>query len=206
RSLRTQGTSSLRSLHPTLSSSRSFLYFTTPSDTPLMAAGGTSRLTLLIRFALVDLMKHIPHVLRDKEDDIDPWMVYEKATAIDLAREVVLCLSTKYARESLFAPYEGVICSTDISPHDAPEEEDWRSYRTYTFHEFFPMAKDKYRKFEMTAMLRRSVEYTSTDTPQAQTCTARFTGRSLETAAIPTEPIPTAYKIWILGQSGYYTR
>ncbi|KAK7434448.1 AC transposable element-derived protein 4 [Colletotrichum acutatum] len=30
----------------------------------------------------------------------------------------------------------------------------------------------------------------------------RFTGRSLETTTIPTKPIPTGYKIWILAQSG----
>ncbi|KAK1989719.1 hypothetical protein LX36DRAFT_546985, partial [Colletotrichum falcatum] len=34
----------------------------------------------------------------------------------------------------------------------------------------------------------------------------RFTGRSLETTTIPTKPIPTGYKIWILAQSGYCIR
>ncbi|KAK0367501.1 hypothetical protein CLIM01_15142 [Colletotrichum limetticola] len=34
----------------------------------------------------------------------------------------------------------------------------------------------------------------------------RFTGRSLETTTIPTKPIPTGYKIWILAQSGYCVR
>ncbi|KZL87254.1 tubulin beta [Colletotrichum incanum] len=34
----------------------------------------------------------------------------------------------------------------------------------------------------------------------------RFEGRSLETTTIPTKPIPTGYKIWILAQSGYCIR
>lgn len=34
----------------------------------------------------------------------------------------------------------------------------------------------------------------------------RFTGRSLETTTIPQKPTPTGYKIWVLGQSGYFVR
>ncbi|KAK2005206.1 hypothetical protein LZ32DRAFT_503133, partial [Colletotrichum eremochloae] len=34
----------------------------------------------------------------------------------------------------------------------------------------------------------------------------RFTGRSLETTTIPTKPIPTGYKIWMLAQAGYCLR
>ncbi|KAF6813516.1 AC transposable element-derived protein 4 [Colletotrichum sojae] len=34
----------------------------------------------------------------------------------------------------------------------------------------------------------------------------RFTGRSLQTTTIPTKPIPTGFKIWILAQSGYCLR
>ncbi|KAF4338777.1 pep1 [Fusarium beomiforme] len=34
----------------------------------------------------------------------------------------------------------------------------------------------------------------------------RFTGRSLETTTIPQKPTPTDYKVWVLGQSGYFVR
>jgi hypothetical protein len=34
----------------------------------------------------------------------------------------------------------------------------------------------------------------------------RFTGRSLETTTIPQKPTPTGYKVWVLGQSGYFVR
>lgn len=167
---------------------------------------------------VADLMKHIPYIRRTKEDDWDPWMVYEGATAVDFTGDVVLSLPTKYANEFLFEPQEGTI--SDIPPHvfvyatipggrdghfifidtergtivladaqvgpkptrlsdpvrlpqrratsgsyptcaassffanpakiqQAPDEEAWRRYETYTIPEFFSMAKEKFRKFEI---------------------------------------------------------
>jgi hypothetical protein len=34
----------------------------------------------------------------------------------------------------------------------------------------------------------------------------RFTGRSVETTTIPTKPIPTGYKVWVVAESGYFLR
>ncbi|CCF33896.1 hypothetical protein CH063_01049 [Colletotrichum higginsianum] len=112
------------------------------------------------------LMKHIPYIRRTKEDDWNPWMVYESATAVDITGDLVLSLPTKYADEFLFEPEEGNI--SDIPPHQAPDEEAWRRCEIYTFYEFFSMAKEKFRKFEMTALNREHVHCTSPDTPQAQ--------------------------------------
>ncbi|TIC89666.1 hypothetical protein CH35J_012759 [Colletotrichum higginsianum] len=153
-------------------------------------------------------MKHIPYIRRTKEDDWNPWMVYESATAVDITGDLVLSLPTKYADEFLFEPEEGNI--SDIPPHvfvyattpsgrgghyifidtkhgtivladpqtgpsptrlsdpQAPDEEAWRRCEIYTFYEFFSMAKEKFRKFEMTALNREHVHCTSPDTPQAQ--------------------------------------
>ncbi|GJC98973.1 hypothetical protein ColKHC_07799 [Colletotrichum higginsianum] len=61
------------------------------------------------------LMKHIPYIRRTKEDDWNPWMVYESATAVDITGDLVLSLPTKYADEFLFEPEEGNI--SDIPPH-----------------------------------------------------------------------------------------
>ncbi|GKT41135.1 uncharacterized protein ColSpa_01316 [Colletotrichum spaethianum] len=138
---------------------------------------------------VADLMKHIPYVRRTKEDDWEPWMVYESATAVDFTGDLVLSLPTKYANEFLFEPEGGHI--SDIPPHvfvyatipsgrdghyifidtkrgtivladpqtgpnptrlsdpEAPDEEAWRRLETYTFHEFFAMVKEKFRKFEV---------------------------------------------------------
>ncbi|KAF6812413.1 hypothetical protein CSOJ01_05118 [Colletotrichum sojae] len=154
---------------------------------------------------VADLMKHIPYIRRTKEDDWDPWMVYEGATAVDFTGDVVLSLPTKYANEFLFEPQEGTI--SDIPPHvfvyatiasgrdghyifidtergtivladpqvgpdptrlsdpEAPDEEAWRRFQTYTFPEFFSMAKEKFRKFEIAALDRKHVHYTDPDAP-----------------------------------------
>ncbi|KAK1730143.1 uncharacterized protein BDZ83DRAFT_783873 [Colletotrichum acutatum] len=117
---------------------------------------------------VADLMKHIPYVSRTKEDHWEPWMVYEGATAVDFTGDVVLSLPTKYADEWLFEPDEGNISTAPLPPHQAPDEEAWRRFQTYTFHEFFAMAKEKFKKFEMTAMNRKHVHHTTRDTPQAQ--------------------------------------
>ncbi|OHW95290.1 hypothetical protein CSPAE12_06036 [Colletotrichum incanum] len=117
---------------------------------------------------VADLMKHIPYVRRTKEDDWEPWMVYESATAVDFTGDLVLSLPTKYANEFLFEPEEGNI--SDIPPHvkHRMKKPGAGLRETYTFHEFFTMAKEKFRKFEMTALNRKHVHYTSPDTPQAQ--------------------------------------
>ncbi|KAK0372026.1 hypothetical protein CLIM01_10615 [Colletotrichum limetticola] len=57
---------------------------------------------------------------------------------------------------------------TRLSDPQAPDEEAWRRFQTYTFHEFFAMAKEKFKKFEMTAMNRKQIYYTTRDTPHAQ--------------------------------------
>ncbi|KAK1521498.1 hypothetical protein CPAR01_15021 [Colletotrichum paranaense] len=57
---------------------------------------------------------------------------------------------------------------TRLSDPQAPDEEAWRRFQTYTFREFFAMAKEKFKKFEMTALNRRQIYYTTRDTPHAQ--------------------------------------
>jgi len=37
-------------------------------------------------------------------------------------------------------------------------------------------------------------------------CMVRFTGRSVDTTTLPTKPIPTGYKVWVLAQDGYFLR
>ncbi|KAK1452732.1 hypothetical protein CCUS01_10773 [Colletotrichum cuscutae] len=57
---------------------------------------------------------------------------------------------------------------TRLSDPQAPDEEAWRRFQTYTVHDFFAMAKEKFKKFEMTAMNRKQIYYTTPDTPHAQ--------------------------------------
>ncbi|KAK2000867.1 hypothetical protein LX36DRAFT_689152 [Colletotrichum falcatum] len=109
---------------------------------------------------------YIPYIRRTKEDDWDPWQIYGNATPLDFTSETVLDLPSKYANESLFEPNEGSIL--DILPHEALDEEDWRRFQTYTFREFFSMAKEMFRKFEMIAVDRNHVHCTSPDVPEAQ--------------------------------------
>ncbi|GJC77293.1 hypothetical protein ColLi_00131 [Colletotrichum liriopes] len=131
-----------------------------------------------------------PYVRRDKEDDWEPFNIYEKSSQVDFAGEVVLSLPNKYAHEELFGipeeayPHElpsyvfvfaivtegrdghfilvdterGTIVLMDLqtvtkptrlSDPFAPDEEEWRRSATYTFQEFFAMAKDKFRSFRM---------------------------------------------------------
>ncbi|KAK1961367.1 hypothetical protein LY78DRAFT_750275 [Colletotrichum sublineola] len=123
-----------------------------------------------------DLMRHIPYIRRTKEDDWDPWEIYGKATAVDFTSDIVLELPTKYANESLFEPEEGYV--SDIPPHvfvyatipcEAPDEEAWRRFETYTIRDFFAMAKEKFREFEMIAVDRKHVICgQDPDTPEAQ--------------------------------------
>ncbi|KAF6792623.1 hypothetical protein CMUS01_16153 [Colletotrichum musicola] len=56
---------------------------------------------------------------------------------------------------------------TRLSDGSAPDEEEWRRYATYTFREFFAMAKEQFRSFNITAV-KREVHFTSTDNPVAQ--------------------------------------
>ncbi|KAH0420676.1 hypothetical protein CcaCcLH18_13887 [Colletotrichum camelliae] len=46
---------------------------------------------------VADLMRHIPYVRRDKEDDWEPFNIYEKSSQVDFAGEAVLSLPNKYA-------------------------------------------------------------------------------------------------------------
>ncbi|OHE94364.1 hypothetical protein CORC01_10292 [Colletotrichum orchidophilum] len=146
---------------------------------------------------VADLMRHIPYIRRTKEDDWEPWQIYGNATAVDFTSDVVLDLPTKYAKESLFEPEEGsishipphvfvyatipsghngryIFIDTErgtivlADPQTAPDEEAWRRFQTYNFGEFFSMAKEMFRKFEMIAVDRKHVHCTSPDTPQAQ--------------------------------------
>ncbi|TDZ16658.1 DNA repair protein RAD5A [Colletotrichum orbiculare MAFF 240422] len=161
---------------------------------------------------VADLMKHIPYIRRDKEDNQEPWMVYERSIAVDFAGEVVLSLPTKYADEWLFElPKEvyphplpphvfvystipdgryghyilfdterGTVvlldptCDTKptrLSDRNAPEEEEWRRSATYTACEFFAMAKDMFRRFQMVASDRKNVDIVpadKTDSPEAR--------------------------------------
>ncbi|KAK1574651.1 uncharacterized protein LY79DRAFT_565373 [Colletotrichum navitas] len=57
---------------------------------------------------------------------------------------------------------------TRLSNPEAPDEEAWRRLQTYTFREFFSIAKEMFRKFEMIAVDRKHVHCTSPDVPEAQ--------------------------------------
>ncbi|EQB59491.1 hypothetical protein CGLO_00096 [Colletotrichum gloeosporioides Cg-14] len=152
---------------------------------------------------VADLMRHIPYVRRDKEDDWEPFNIYEKSSQVDFAGEVVLSLPNKYAHEELFEipeeayPHElpshvfvfaivpegrdghfilvdterGTIVLMDLqtvtkptrlSDPFAPDEEEWRRSATYTFQEFFVMAKDKFRSFRMLFLIATSHPFAST--------------------------------------------
>ncbi|WQF86839.1 hypothetical protein CDEST_11853 [Colletotrichum destructivum] len=73
-----------------------------------------------------------------------------------------ICIDTMRGTIVLADPQTGP-SPTRLSDPQAPDEEAWRRFETYTFDEFFSMAKKKFRKFEM-----KHVHYTSPDTPQAQ--------------------------------------
>ncbi|EXF82669.1 hypothetical protein CFIO01_09399 [Colletotrichum fioriniae PJ7] len=124
---------------------------------------------------VADLMKHIPYVSRTKEDHWDqPWMVYEGrhrcrfplvTRAISRPRpfrpHVFVYATIPSGREGhcIFIDTErGTIILVDpqtgpkptkLSDPKAPDEEAWRRFQTYTFREFFAMAKEKFKKFEM---------------------------------------------------------
>ncbi|KAF6810143.1 hypothetical protein CPLU01_15373 [Colletotrichum plurivorum] len=157
---------------------------------------------------VADLMRHIPYVRHDKEDNNwNRFHIYERCSQVDFAGEVVLSLPTKYADEWLFElpdvvyphplpPHvfvfavvpdgryghfilvdteRGTIVLMDLtddtkptrlSDPSAPDEEEWRRSATYTFSEFFGMAKDMFRSFRMISM-NREVYFASPDDPVA---------------------------------------
>ncbi|TDZ29490.1 hypothetical protein CTRI78_v011940 [Colletotrichum trifolii] len=161
---------------------------------------------------VADLMKHMPYIRRDKEDDQEPWMVYERSTPVDFAGEVVLSLPSKYANEwllelpeevyphplpphvfvystipdgryghyILFDNERGTVVLLDptrdtkptrLSDPNAPDEEEWRRSATNTACEFFAMAKDMFRRFQMVASDRKNVDIVpadETDSPEAR--------------------------------------
>jgi hypothetical protein len=68
---------------------------------------------------------------------------------------------------------------------------------------------DIYRKVnEWSAHIQETGDsfYTAGSDLTVDEAMVRFTGRSLETTTIPTKPIPTGFKVWILAQSGYCLR
>ncbi|KZL74805.1 hypothetical protein CT0861_02222 [Colletotrichum tofieldiae] len=116
---------------------------------------------------VADLMRHIPYVRRDKKDDWEPFNIYEKSAQVDFAGEIVPSLPNKYAHQELFEIPEEAY-PHELPSHFAPDEEEWRRFATYTFQEFFAMAKDKFRSFRMTAVDRKPVHFTSPNNPLAQ--------------------------------------
>ncbi|KAK2030561.1 hypothetical protein LX32DRAFT_651522 [Colletotrichum zoysiae] len=116
---------------------------------------------------VADLMKHIPYIRRRKEDDWDPWQIYGNATPVDFTTSMQMSLFLSLMRACgtiVVADPQTGPKPTRLSDPEAPDGEAWRRFQTYTFREFFSMAKEMFRKFEM----RKHVHCTSPDVPEAQ--------------------------------------
>ncbi|KAJ0166080.1 hypothetical protein CTA2_8785 [Colletotrichum tanaceti] len=99
---------------------------------------------------LIDL--YLPLEVHITPDFVDSFFLGKNDTVADLMRhipyEVVLSLPNKYAHKEFFEiPEEAYLHK--FPSHFAPDKEEWRRSATYTFQEFFTLAKDKFRSFRM---------------------------------------------------------
>ncbi|KZL71250.1 hypothetical protein CT0861_06563 [Colletotrichum tofieldiae] len=150
-----------------------------PSDAHLKADGHINA-DYIKRFHLnkndtaVGRIKHIPFIQRDEKDDKEPWMIYEKTASPDFAGDVILGMPSKYAIEGLLELFDGWQEACDGIPEhvgekpaellqrDAPDEESWRRYETYTKPGFFSMVKQQWRSGRLIACKRREVAFSTT--------------------------------------------
>ncbi|KAF9871746.1 hypothetical protein CkaCkLH20_10680 [Colletotrichum karsti] len=61
---------------------------------------------------VLDLMRHIPYIKHDEEDDFDPRMIFERTTVVDCAAERTLGPLHESQRDFLFEPF-----GIEVPPH-----------------------------------------------------------------------------------------
>ncbi|KAI8263232.1 hypothetical protein K4K56_005652 [Colletotrichum sp. SAR 10_98] len=119
---------------------------------------------------VADLMRHIPYVdfagevvlsLPNKYAHEELFEIPEEAYPHELPSHVFVFAIVPEGRDGHFIlvdtergtivlmDLQTVTKPTRLSDPFAPDEEEWRRSATYTFQEFFVMAKDKFRSFRM---------------------------------------------------------